>query len=84
MSTHAAEIEALDPSGENGLHFHGRYRLIGPAALIDQRSRRGFGISVQVKSASQGGLGTPAVVNTHCATQSTRNISKGGRLHGSR
>jgi len=39
MSPHAAKIEALDPSGANGLHFHGRYRLIGPAALIDQRSR---------------------------------------------
>jgi hypothetical protein len=58
MSTHAAKIEALDPSGANGLHFHGRYRLIGPAALIAQRSRRGFGINVQVKSPSREGLGT--------------------------
>ena len=39
--------------GADALHFRGRDRLIGPAALIDQRSRRGFGISVQVKSPSR-------------------------------
>jgi len=39
--------------GTDGLLFHGRYRLIGPAALIDQRSRCGFGISVQVRSPSR-------------------------------
>ena len=39
--------------GADGLLFHGRYRLIGPAALIDECSRRGFGISVQVRSPSR-------------------------------
>ncbi len=34
--------------------FLGRYRLIVPAALIDQRFRRGFGISVQVKISFSG------------------------------
>jgi hypothetical protein len=33
--------------------FHRRYRLIGLAALIDQGSRRGFGVSVQVSSPSR-------------------------------
>jgi hypothetical protein len=42
--------------GADGLLFHGRYQLIGPAVLIDQHSRRGFGISVQEFSFSGKGL----------------------------
>src|ERR1035437_7846919 len=36
--------------GADGRLFRGRYRLIRPATLIDERSRCGFGLSVQVKS----------------------------------
>ena len=57
--------------GADSLLFRGHYRLIGPAALIVQRSRRGFDISVQVRSPSRAGLGTPAVVNTHCSVAAT-------------
>jgi hypothetical protein len=57
--------------GAAGLLFQGRYRLIGSAASIDQRSQRGFGISVQVKSPSRARAWYPAAVNTHCSVAAT-------------